>query len=126
MLRGTPPRSPRSPFSLRLELLPVAEDLVGVLAPSSVAEHVRVAVHQLVDDPRDDVVDREAPLAPRELRLEDHLEEQVAELLAQRLAVARVDGVDDLARLFEHVLAERLERLLAVPRAAVRARGGGA
>ena len=58
MLRGTPPRMPRSPFSLRLELLPVAEDLVGVLGVE-VAEDVRVAVHELVDDAGDDVVDGE-------------------------------------------------------------------
>jgi len=77
-------------------------------------------MHELLDDPRDDVVDGEAPLATRELGLEDHLEKQVPELLADALPVAGVDGVDDLARLLQHILAQRLERLLAVPGAAVR------
>ena len=85
-----------------------------------VAEDVRVARDELLDDARDDVVDRELPFLAKQLGLEHDLEEKVAELLAERLAIARVDRVDDLARLFEHVFAQRLERLLAVPRAAVR------
>ena len=68
----------------------------------------------------DDVVDGEPSLGAEELSLEDHLKEEIAELLAQSLPVAGVDGVDHLARFLEHVLAERLERLLAVPGAAAR------
>ena len=109
---------PRSPFSLRLDLLPVPEDLVGVLRVH-VAEDVRVAMNELLDDAGDDVVDGERALLAAELGLEHDLEEQVAELLADRLAVAGVDGVDDLAGLLEGVFPERFERLLAVPRAAV-------
>ena len=84
-----------------------------------IAEDVRVAVDELVDDAGDDVVDRKASLAARQLGLEDDLEQQVPQLLAQGLAVARVDGVDDLAGLLEDVLAQGLEGLLAVPGAAV-------
>ena len=78
-------------------------------------EDVRMPVHQLVHDALDDVVDGEAALATPELGLKDHLQQEVAQLFAQGPAVVRVDGVDDLARLFEDVLAQRLERLLPVP-----------
>ena len=73
-------------------------------------------MHELVHDASDDVVDREALLAARELGLEDHLQEQVAQLFPQRRAVTRVDGVDDLARLLEDVLAKRLEGSAPGPR----------
>ena len=73
---------------LGLELLPVAQHLVGVLR-RQVAEDVRVPVDELVDDALDDVVDGEAALASRELRLEDHLEQQIPQLLAQGGAVCR-------------------------------------
>ena len=77
-------------------------------------------MNELVDDARDDVVDAEAGLGAGQLGLEDDLEKEVAELLAKVPHVLRLDGVDHLARLLEHVLAERVERLLAVPGAAAR------
>lgn len=76
--------------------------------------------HELLDDARDDVVDREGAFTTAELRLEDDLEEQIPELLAELGAVARIDRVDDLAGLFQRVFAQGLERLFAVPRATVR------
>ena len=100
---------------MRSQLL---EHLVGVVG-ARVAEDVGVAAHELVADGGDHVVGPERSLGARELGLEDDLEEQVAELGAELLAVAVVDGVDDLARLLEHVAAERGEGLLAVPGAAV-------
>src|SRR5262249_41042646 len=103
----------------RFDLLPVAEHLVGILR-FEIAEDVRVAVYELLDDPAHHVVDREAPLAPAELRLEDDLKQQIAELLAERFPIAGVDRVDHLARLFEDVPPQRLEALLAIPRAPVR------
>jgi hypothetical protein len=47
------------------------------------------------------------------------LKEQIAELLPKRFAIARIDGVDDLAGFFEDVLAQRRGALLAVPRTTV-------
>ena len=76
-------------------------------------------MNELLDDARDDVVDGERALSTAELGLEDDLEEQVAELLADRRAVAGVDGVDDLAGLLEGVFPEGLEGLLPVPGAAI-------
>ena len=74
---------------------------------------------QLLHDARDHVVDGEGAFAATELGLEDHLQEQVSQLLADGLAVPGVDGVDDLTGLLERVLPERLEGLLAVPRAPI-------
>ena len=65
-------------------------------------------------------------LATPELRQKDDLQQQIAQLFPQRAAVVRVDGVDDLARLFEDVLAQRLVGLLPVPGAPAGRRGGAA
>ena len=60
------------------------------------------------------------PLRARQLGLEDDLQQQIAELLAQVVGRAAIDRVDHLVRLFDHVGTQRLQRLLAVPRASVR------
>src|SRR4029079_619917 len=62
----------------------------------------------------------EQPLLARELAQEHDLQREIAELFAQLVLVARVDGIDDLARLFEHVAAKRPKILLSIPRTAVR------
>src|SRR6185295_18016035 len=63
---------------------------------------------------------REVALIRADLREEDALEHQVADLEAQRRAIAGVDRVQHLVRFFEHEPAQRLEGLLAIPRAAFR------
>ena len=106
----------------RLDLLPVGDDVARV-ARLLVAEDVGMPAHQLVHDAADHVVDGEGALASGNFRLENDLEQEVTELLAQVLALAGaavLDGVDDLAGLLERVLPQALERLLAVPGAAVR------
>ena len=65
--------------------------------------------------PSHDVVGAERPFTAPEFAQEDHLQEQIAQLFAQIGAVAGVDGVDDFARFFEHVLLEARDTLLAVP-----------
>ncbi len=60
-----------------------------------------------------------APMSEATCGEEDALEDVIADLLAQRAEIAAVDRVDDLVRFLEHVLAERLQRLLAIPRAAL-------
>jgi len=68
---------------------------------------------------RDHVVDVEG-LAPRhQLAEEDHLKEQIPQLLAQRLGLTAIDGVDHLEGLFDHVGSQALGRLFAVPGASV-------
>ena len=64
------------------------------------------------------VADGEAPLVGLDLRQEDALEEQVADLAAQRVVIGAVDRVEHLVGFFEHERPQRLNRLLAIPRAA--------
>ncbi len=95
--------------------LPVQVGRVGV------REHVRVAPHELRREVGGDVVDGErVRLLARDARVEQHLQEQVAELLAHPGAVVGLDGVGELVRLLEEVPHERDVRLLAVPRAPAR------
>src|SRR6266496_940683 len=69
------------------------------------AEHVGMARDELAGDRLGDVLEGELPRLLRELRLEDDLEEQVAQLLAVLAGIAGVDGLEDLVRLLEHVRA---------------------
>ena len=103
-----------------LELLPVDEHLVGA-GDLHLAEHVRMAVDELLDEPSGDVVDVPAALVGGDLRMEDHLEQHVAELVADRGVVARVDRLDQLVRLLQQVPGEGAVGLLGVPRTPARA-----
>ena len=59
------------------------------------------------------------------LRIEEHLQQQVAELVLQVRPGAALDGVEDLVGLFERVALDGVEGLLAVPGAAAgRAQAG--
>ena len=68
---------------------------------------------------RDDVLDAELPLARAQLRLEDDLEQQIAELLAVLARVVVVDGLEHLVGLFDEEGLELSEGLLLIPGAAV-------
>ena len=73
----------------------------------------------LSETDREGVGDGECPHVGGHLREEHALEDVVADLFAQRREIAALDRIDDLVGLLEHVLAERLQRLLAVPRASL-------
>ena len=77
-----------------------------------------MAAHELVGHGARDVRDREASGLGGELRLKDHLQEEVAELVAERVRIIAFDRLEHLVRLLDHVGAEALGRLLAIPRAA--------
>jgi hypothetical protein len=87
---------------------------------------VRVPADQLGDDPRRDLVDPErgVRVLTRDPGVEDDLQQQVAELLAQVVAVAGgrqvLDGLHHLVALLEQVRQQRGVRLLGVPGAAAR------
>ena len=104
---------------LGLQPLPVHEHLVGA-AHLDLAEHVRVPVDQLLDQPLRHVVHVPPAVVGRDLRVERDLEQQIAELVADRVGVLGVDRLEQLVRLFEQVARERLVRLLRVPRTAAR------
>ena len=55
----------------------------------------------------------------RNLRMQHHLHEHIAQLLAQMRRVVRLDAIERLVGFLDHVLADAAVRLLTVPRAAV-------
>src|SRR5262249_46602866 len=76
---------------------------------------------ELVDDALCDVGDREASSLGGELRLEDDLQQEIAELVTERRGLAVLDGLEDLVDLLEQIGSQALRCLLAVPRAPLRA-----
>ena len=60
--------------------------------------------------------DREAPVVRFDLREEHALEEQIADLAAQRVVVVAVDRVEHLVGLLEHEAAQRLDASARDPR----------
>ena len=107
-----------------LDLLPVGHDLTSGRRVD-IAEHVRVAVDQLVVDPAGHVGQREPALLGRQRRVEVDLEQQVAQLLFQMVdgigasAVETLDRLDQLVGLLDHVPGQALVGLLAIPRTAL-------
>ena len=72
-----------------------------------------------------DVAQVEDAVLGGELRVQDDLEQQVAELPGELGRGAGLERVVDLVRLLEQVVAQRRVGLLAVPRTAVGLRGAG-
>ncbi len=75
---------------------------------------------QLLDQPLRDVVHVPPALVCRDLGVERDLEQQIAELVTDRVGVLGVDRLEELVRLLEQMASERLVRLLRVPRTAAR------
>jgi len=75
-----------------------------------------VAVDQFVRDRAGNIVEGKIVLLLGHARMEDHLQQQVAELVAQRGHVAAIYGVGDLVGFFDGVGDDGLERLLDIPR----------
>jgi hypothetical protein len=102
-----------------LDVLPLREDLLGSVDALGVSEDVGVAAHELVGDRGDGVVDRERALALADRGLKHDLHQQIAELLAVIRRVVAAHRIEHLVGLLDQERAQRVERLLAVPRAAV-------
>ena len=100
-----------------LDLLPLFEDLARCRDAFRRAEDVRMASDELRRDLAQRIAHREAPIVGLELGQEDALEEQIADLAAQRVVIRAVDGVEDFVGFLEHERPQGLYRLLAVPRA---------
>lgn len=89
--------------------------------PASVRrEDVRMAPNQFVGNRVDHIADPEAAGFGGQLRMEHTLKEDVAQLSAEVVQVAGIDGVDRFVGLLEQVPAQRGVCLLPVPRTPVR------
>ncbi len=93
-----------------LHLLPIGPvaALVQVRMPASHLRNQRVR----------DVVRVELAVLLGDHRMEEHLEEDVAQLLANRVRVAGSQRIVELVRLLDEIGAQRVVRLLAIPLAA--------
>ena len=91
-----------------------ASGVVGVRR----GEDMRVPADHLARDRLDDVAEIEGALFLRHARMEDDLQEQVAEFVAEIGKIAALDRVGHLIGLFERIGLDRLECLPDVPRAA--------
>ena len=77
-----------------------------------------MAANQLAVQMIEHIGDGEVAFVGRHLRIEQHLQQQVAEFFGKMRKVAALDGVEDFVGLFQRVFANGVEGLLAVPRAA--------
>ena len=84
------------------------------------SEDVGMAANHLLGDAARDRVEVEAAVFARHLRVEDDLEQQVAELVAERRPVVLTDRLGHLVGFLDGVRRNRLEALFEVPRAAAR------
>src|SRR5512144_1491413 len=76
--------------------------------------------NQLVRDRAQRIGDCEAPFIGFNLSKEDTLEEQITDLSEKILVVGSINCVEHLVGFLEHKSTQRLNRLLSIPRAAVR------
>src|SRR5690606_38454915 len=67
----------------------------------------------------------EVPILLGDLRMEDHLHEHVAELLAHVRTIQPVDGVEQFADLVDQATGQAGVRLFPIPRTASRGAQGG-
>ena len=102
----------------KLDLVPNLEHLVGAVG-IYIAKHVRMTADELGIDITRHVGQRKLAGVSSNLRMQHDLHEHVTQLLAQVNRVVRLDAVERLVGLLDHVLANAAVRLLAVPRAAV-------
>lgn len=101
-----------------LDDFPLLEHLVAGLEFLA-AKDVGVPVDQFVGDGTGNVVEVETVGFAGELGVEDDLQQQVAEFLAQGGMVAGLDGVQDFVGFLDQIVAQRPVGLFAVPRATV-------
>ena len=94
----------------------------GGVGGHDVAEDVRVAADEFGVQIGGDVLDGEVAGLRGHLGVEEHLQEQVAELVLQIGPRAALDGVEDLVGLLQGVALDGVEGLFAVPGTAVRRR----
>src|SRR2546426_7532831 len=88
------PRAPGAVFLGPFDPFPMHPDLVDALR-LGVAEDMRVSANQFMGDVSRDLCEVEGPALFCELAVEDHLQEQIAQLLPHLAVVTRFDGVHE-------------------------------
>ncbi len=81
---------------------------------------MRMPPHQFPVQVIQHIRNREVPLIRRHLRIKQHLQQQIAQLLGQVRKIPPLYRVENLVRLFQRVFANRIKRLFAIPRAPTR------
>ncbi len=103
---------------LGLDALPGALDAGGGDVAVLVGEHMRVAADHLARDRLDHVAEGKGVLLLRHAGMIDHLQQEVAEFLAEVVEIAARDRIRDLIGFLDGVGHDRREILLEVPRTA--------
>ncbi|RMQ54470.1 hypothetical protein ALQ01_05585 [Pseudomonas savastanoi pv. glycinea] len=80
-------------------------------------KHVRMATQQLAGNTVDDVVEFKPAFLFGQLRIEDHLKQQVTQLTLQMVEVALLDGIGHFVGFFQRMRHDAGVGLLQVPRA---------
>ena len=106
----------RAAFLLALDLLPLREHALGPI-DLGLAKHMRMTADELLRDAARHAVDVERPGLRGDLRVEERLQQQVAQFFAKMRHVAGARGLRDLIGLLDQVRNERFMSLLRVPRA---------
>jgi hypothetical protein len=101
-----------------LDTVPVIDDLGGGRR-LGVAVNVRMAPHELVGRPLEQLGNAKALPLFRNHRDREHLREEIAQLVDDRGPVVALDRIERLVGLFDQMLAEARNRLFAIPRAAL-------
>lgn len=119
-MRGLLGRPPRGALGLLLGLdpFPGALDAGRLDVAVLVREDVRVTADHLAGDRLDHIAERERVLLLSHPGVIDHLQQQVAEFLAQIVEIAARDRIRNLIGLLDRVGRDGLEILHEVPRAA--------
>ena len=86
---------------------------------SLVSEDVGVAPDQLTIETGNHIRDIEVARLVCHLRIKDHLQQEIAQLLAKISPIAPLDGVEDLVALLERIFPYGVEALLTIPGAAI-------
>ncbi|MGY4437162.1 hypothetical protein ACVWWO_009639 [Bradyrhizobium sp. F1.13.1] len=105
-------------FLLGLDAIPDFLDVGGGEVAVLVGENVRMAPDHFSRDGLDDIAKSKGVLLRRHLGVEDDLEQQVAELLAEIVEIAAADGLDYLIGFLNRIGRDGRKILLEVPGAA--------
>ena len=84
-----------------------------------IPENVRVAADQLAVQAGDHIRDGKVAGLARHLGIKEHLQQKVAQLLAQIAPMPALDGIEDLVAFLEGIFPDGVEALLAIPGAAI-------